>query len=104
MPSAPIALTVEDQAYRVLSNADPAKLLRLAALVDTQVRSCNPTGRLTPTQALLYAALTLAEQVEQLQTNSSNDRHHTRESLKSILRRIDATIAATDQQNISRPA
>jgi cell division protein ZapA len=92
----PVEITVGGQSYRVLSDADPNKLRRLAALVDDQVTECNPIGKLSPTQALLYAALTLAEQLEQERSNNASFETQARDSLQNMLHRIDAAIDATE--------
>jgi hypothetical protein len=65
-------------------------------MVDDQLSETHPRGRLTPTQALLYAALTLAEQLEQERANNQSFESHTRDSLQKLLHRIDATIEATE--------
>ncbi len=96
MPSTPIELHVAGQAFRVHSDADPAKLHGLAAVVDSQAKACNPNGRLTPTQALLYAALTLAERLEELARETQQFEDNTRDTLYGILHRIDAAVATTD--------
>lgn len=96
MPSGPVEITVGGQSYRVLSDTDPANLRHLAALVDDQITECNPKGRLSPTQALLYAALMLAEQLEEERSNNQHFTSHARSALQNVLLRVDATIDATE--------
>ncbi len=96
MPLEPLDIAIGGQTYRLLSDADTAKLRRLAAIVDDRVRSCNPKGRLNPTQALLYAALTLAEQLDEDRHQSQRFEDQTRDALTGILHRIDAALTTTD--------
>jgi cell division protein ZapA (FtsZ GTPase activity inhibitor) len=92
MPPQPVELSVGGHAYRVLTDTDPTKLQRLAAILDDHVRACDPKGKLTATQALLYAALTLAEQLDEERAEASHFEAETRQSLNGILSRIDAAI------------
>lgn len=96
MPSAPVEITVAGQAYRLRTDADPAKLRHLASIVDEQLRACDPNSKLSPAQALLYAALTLAEQLEEARSQTLTRETETRTSLQGILHRIDAALDATD--------
>jgi cell division protein ZapA (FtsZ GTPase activity inhibitor) len=96
MSSAPVEISVAGQAYRLRTDADPAKLRRLASIVDEQVRACDPNSKLSPAQALLYAALTLAEQLDDARAQSLSRETEARSSLQGILHRIDAALDATD--------
>lgn len=95
MPPNPLKLTVGGQAYRVHSNADPERLNHLARLVDAQITQQTTTSRLTPTQALLYAALSLADQLDEERTKTEHTASRTKQTLKNILQRIDTAIETT---------
>lgn len=96
MPPGLVEISVGGLSYRLKSDTEPNKLLRLAALVDKHVTECNPRNKLTPTQALLYAALTLAEELEQERESNLSFESHARNSLQQMLHRIDAAIDATE--------
>jgi cell division protein ZapA (FtsZ GTPase activity inhibitor) len=96
VPSGLVEISVGGLSYRLKSDTEPNKLLRLAALVDKHVAECNPRNKLTPTQALLYAALTLAEELEQERDNNLSFETQARDSLQHMLHRIDAAIDATE--------
>jgi cell division protein ZapA (FtsZ GTPase activity inhibitor) len=95
MPPQPVELSVGGHAYRVHTDTDPAKIERLASILDDQIRACDPKGKLTATQALLYAALTLAERLDDEQNECARFEAQTRQNLKGILTRIDAAIEGT---------
>ncbi|MGC4069661.1 MAG: cell division protein ZapA [Polyangiaceae bacterium] len=103
MPSQPVELNVGGHAYRVLTDTDPTKLQRLAAILDDQIRACDPKGKLTASQALLYAALTLAEQLDQERAEASQFEAETRQNLHGILDRIDTAIESTAAVLSRRP-
>jgi hypothetical protein len=96
VPSGPLEIKVGGLSYRLKTDVDPSKLRRLAAIVDEHVSDCNPLGKLSPTQALLYAALTLAEQLDQERTINQTIESTARDSLNQMLYRIDAAIDAVD--------
>jgi cell division protein ZapA (FtsZ GTPase activity inhibitor) len=95
MPQPPVALVVGGQSYRVHSDAPPDTLHRLAQIVDDRVRSCNAAGHLSPTQALLYAALILAEDLLNERDLRQSVEANARSSLHEILRRVDAALHNT---------
>lgn len=95
MPDQPIALTVGGQTYRVLTDTCPETLQQLATLVDDRLRACNPTGRLTQTQALLYAALALADDLQTERQLRKSLQAKTRSTLRRVLQRIDHTLPPT---------
>jgi cell division protein ZapA (FtsZ GTPase activity inhibitor) len=103
VPSGLLEIVIGGQSYRLFSDAEPSKLKRLAAIVDDQVNACDPLRKLSPNQALLYAALTLAEQLDQDRSARLSFETQTRESLEKILHRIDATIDATEPFFVSAP-
>jgi cell division protein ZapA (FtsZ GTPase activity inhibitor) len=96
MPEPPVALTVGGQSYRVHSDANPAELQRLARLLDDRIRACNATGRLSPTQALLFAALTLTDELQKERERRQLLEAKARTALQDVLHRIDAALDASD--------
>ncbi len=96
MADPPVALTIGGQSYRVHSDADPSTLHRLARLLDARIATCNPNGRLSVTHALVYAALTLAEDLEQERAIRASNEARTKTSLHDMLRRIDLALTSTD--------
>ena len=104
MPEPPVALTIGGQCYRVHSDADPTTLQRLAQLVDDRVATCNPSGRLSATQALVYAALLMADELEHARAAHASLQSRTRANLEDVLHRIDAAVTATDALLNDAPA
>jgi cell division protein ZapA (FtsZ GTPase activity inhibitor) len=96
MREPPVALTVGGQSYRVHSDAPPATLLRLAQLVDDRVRACNAAGQLSAAQALLSAALSLADDLHNERELRQSVERTARSSLQDLLRRIDAALDTTE--------
>lgn len=95
MPTQPLSLHVGGQTYRVLTDADPERLQRLAAIVDQRIQSLDPTAHLTQPQALLYVALALADELEAERELRSTLQTNATSSLHDLLHRIDAALDAT---------
>jgi cell division protein ZapA (FtsZ GTPase activity inhibitor) len=96
MADPPVALTIGGHSYRVHSDANPDTLQHLAQLLDTRIATCNSHGRLSDTQALVYAALTLAADLEQERRARATLEERTRTSLQALLHRVDAALTTTD--------
>lgn len=96
MADPPVALTIGGQSYRVHSDAEPDTLHHLARLLDARVTHCNPHGRLSVNQALVYAALTLAADLEEERSARATLEATTRSCLNAVLNRIDAALSTTE--------
>lgn len=95
MPERPLSLNVGGQTYRVLTDADPDALQHLADVVDAKLRACNPNGRLSPNQALLYVALALADDLEGERRARQHLHGRITTTLRDLIARADAALDTT---------
>jgi len=96
MAAQPVALNIGGQSYRVHSDADPDTLHHLAHVLDERLAKCNPHSRLSITHALVYAALTLAADLEQERTSNNTYEHNNRVALHDLLARVDSALSSAD--------
>lgn len=103
MNQAPVELRVGGQTYRVIASAGEAELKHLAGLVDARLRELTGPGRALSPQALLLAAIALAHDLEQERERSRQLEARCRETLSSVLHRIDAALEAADAETRNEP-
>jgi cell division protein ZapA (FtsZ GTPase activity inhibitor) len=92
MPGEAVELEVGGHTYRVVSPVAEDRLHELAEVVDTKLRSLVQPGRPIPTQALLFAALALADEAEQERKRRLDVERRSKEMLERVLTRIDETL------------
>lgn len=103
MTDRPISLSVGGTTYRVLSDADPEALQSLAAIVDARIHACDPARRLSPSQALLYAALILAEDLDTEKRARQALQTQVKSVLTDILRWTDAAMESMPPITLTPP-
>ncbi len=91
------AVTVEiaGAKYRVTSDADPLHLARLAERVDERLASLGAKAKRTasPAQLLAVVALSLAEDLENVEREREQLEERTRDALGQAIAAIDARLA-----------
>jgi cell division protein ZapA len=98
MNRSPVELRVGGQTYRVVASAEEDELKHLAGLVDARLRALTGPGRAISPHTLLLAAIALAHDLEQERERSRQLEARCRETLSTVLRRIDAALEATDAE------
>ncbi len=89
MERKPIQLHIGGQSYKVVSSASEEELARLGAVVDAKIAELTPRGRAPAPQALLLAALALANDLEEERGQRDALERRTRDLLRRALLRID---------------
>ena len=77
-----ITVTIADQDYTLVAAEDEAYVRKVAAHVDSQVRSVNEDGRISAVNAAILAALNIADEYYKEQEASENLRRQLKESLE----------------------
>ena len=93
MERVPVSLTVAGQTYRVVASVPEGDLKRLACVVEAKLFELVPKGRPVPPTAMLLAALSLANELEEERTLRRGRDDHWRERLAGVLARIDHALA-----------
>lgn len=88
-----VEVTVGKQTYRLVASADRDTLHRLAELVDEKLEQLDSRHP----QALLLAALALANDVLELRRQNSRLSAQTRRMLESLLTRVDSALDHKDE-------
>ncbi|HEX4334944.1 MAG TPA: cell division protein ZapA [Polyangiaceae bacterium] len=95
MDQAPVELRVGGHTYRVVGNAGPDELQRLASIVDGKLRELNGSSAYHP-QSLLLAAMALAHELELERSRRREVEVRSREMLRTLLDRVDAALEIVD--------
>jgi cell division protein ZapA len=97
MSQATVALTIGGQTYRVRSAATEQELRRLAAAVDSRLRSMtSATSAQLPPQALLLVAISLAHDLEHEIALRKRLERATQDAFHLLLDRIDGALKTSD--------
>ena len=94
----PVEVSVGGRTYRVVASAEQSAVQRLANLVDSRLRELSGPGSPVAPQALLLAAMSLANDLEEERERRREVTRQSRERLRSVLARIDAAIESADEQ------
>jgi cell division protein ZapA len=84
-----VALTIGSREYKVVSSATEEDLARLGATVSAKLAELVPAGRPEPPQALVLAALALANDLEEERARSRALERKSRDMLRRVLVRLD---------------
>lgn len=93
---APVMLNVGGQQYRVVASVPEDSLRRLAAVVDARIREIVPKGKPVTPNAILLAAIALANEVEEERGKRSAVEAKSRDLLRRLLTRIDEALETPD--------
>ncbi|HEY5959869.1 MAG TPA: cell division protein ZapA [Polyangiaceae bacterium] len=94
MSQPPFQLNVGGRTYSIHSDTAPEVIQHLALLLDRRIQSCDPQGRMTSAQALLYAALTLVDDLEKEKRARQDLQTHAQLAIKDAINSIDAALLA----------
>lgn len=95
MSRAALQLKVAGQTYRVVTSATADELERLAEAIEDRMFQATAPGRRPTQQSLVLAALTLAHELEEERERRRCAEERYRESLRTLLQRIDAVLEET---------
>jgi cell division protein ZapA len=87
-----VELKVAGQIYRLASSASEDELRGLAADIDAKVASLIPKGKKTPPNALLLAALALANDLREERARRLDTEGRARDLLRRVLVRVDRAL------------
>jgi cell division protein ZapA len=93
---APVTLNVGGQQYRVVASVPEDSLRRLAAVVDERIRAIVPRGKAVTPNAILLAAIALANEVEEERDKRDAIEKRSRDVLRRLLARIDEALEAPE--------
>jgi len=100
-PRGPVALNVGGQQYRVVASVPEDTLRRLAGVVDERIRAIVPRGKPVSPNAILLAAIALANEVEEERCKREALESKSRDLLRRLLTRIDEALESTDDESDS---
>lgn len=95
---APVTLNVGGQQYRVVASVPEESLRRLAAVVDERIRAIVPRGKPVTPNAILLAAIALANEVEEERDKRAAIEKRSRDVLRRLLARIDEALEAPEDE------
>lgn len=89
-----VPLRVGGQTYRVVTSASEEELTRLAAVVDRKLATVVPPGRPITPQAMLLAAMALANDLEEERNRNKALAEKAQSAFGRILHRVDTALDA----------
>jgi cell division protein ZapA len=93
-----VSLRVAGQSYRVVSSASEEELQRLADTVTAKVEELTPQGKSVAPQAVLFAAIALAHELEEERARRVFVERKTKDLLRRVLGRLDDAIDCASEQ------
>ena len=103
-PRGPVLLNVGGQPYRVVASVPEDQLRRLAAVVDERIRAIVPRGKPVSPNAILLAAIALANEVEEERGKREAVESKSRDLLRRLLTRIDEALETSDDEPSDDPS
>lgn len=94
-----VQVRIGGQNYKVVTSATDDELQRAALIVEQKLADVSPPGRMANPHALLLAALSLANELEEVQAKHAQFRDQTRAAVTRLRDRIDATLGTTTVAN-----
>jgi len=102
MANKAVELNVAGQRCRVVTTASEAELQELVALVEDKIAAVLGKGRPVNTQALLLAAIALANDVKEQRDRADAIAGKAKHSLHSLLSRVDTALEQNESQQKER--
>lgn len=96
---APVTLNVGGQQYRIVASVPEESLRRLAGVVDEQIRAIVPRGKPVTPNAILLAAIALANEVEEERAKREALEKRSRDVLRRLLARIDEALEQPEESD-----
>jgi len=97
-----VELCVAGQRCRVVTTAEPEELAELAAMVEEKLEAILPPGRPVTTQAMLLAAVALANDVREERERSSAVAAKAKGHLQTMLTRVDRTLRDSEERTSAK--
>ncbi len=87
-----VTVEIAGSRYRMTTDADPADLARLAAVINGRIERLGPKAAraASPAQVLAVVALALAEDLSEAEARLARVEERTRNTLDAAIERIDA--------------
>lgn len=82
-------IKVGGQSHKVVSSANEEDLVRLAAVVEGRIHQLTPKGKGVAPNAILLAAIALANDLEEERAKRLQLERKTRDLLRRVLLRVD---------------
>lgn len=87
-----VELNVAGQSCRVVTTANEQELQELASMVEDKLKDVLGPGRPLTTQAMLLAAVALANDVREQQARADAIAERAKRALRSLLHRVDGAL------------
>ena len=94
-----VQVRIGGQNYKVVTSATDDALQRTALIVEQKLADVSPPGRMANPHALLLAALSLANELEEVHAKHAQFRDQTRAAVTRLRDRIDVTLGTTTVAN-----
>ncbi len=104
MSNKAVELNVAGQSCRVVTTADEKELRELARMVEDKLEAVLGPGRPVTTQAMLLAAVALANDVREQQARADAIAERAKKTLRTLLHRVDHALAIDERDDGSAPA
>lgn len=98
-----VELNVAGQSCRVVTTANENELRELASMVEAKLDDLLVPGRPVTTQAMLLAAVALANDVREQQARADAIAERAKKALRSLLDRVDGALADEERGERSGP-
>lgn len=103
-PRGPVSLNVGGQQYRIVASVPEETLRRLAGVVDERIRGIVPRGKPVSPNAILLAAIALANELEEERSKREGLESKSRDLLRRLLTRIDEALESSDDEPDDDPS
>ena len=92
-----VQLRIGGQTYRVVTSASDEELQQLTAMVEEKLSLVAPPGRPTSPQAMLLAALALANDLREERAKNTERITRAKSAFGRMLERVDAALSDTEE-------
>lgn len=99
-----VELNVAGQSCRVVTSANAQELQELALMVENKLKDVTGPGRPVTTQAMLLAAVALANDVREQQARADAIAARAKKALHSLLSRVEGALAKDDSKRAKKAA
>ncbi len=93
-----VELNVAGQSCRVVTSANRQELKELALMVEDKLKDVTGPGRPVTTQAMLLAAVALANDVREQQARADAIADRAKTALRSLLSRVDGALEKDERE------
>jgi cell division protein ZapA len=97
MANRSVELTVAGTSCRVVTTADAEELQLLVDMVESKLAAVLKAGRPVTTQAMLLAAVALANEVHEERTRADAIANRAKQTLGQLLERVDSALDGSEE-------